>query len=190
MTWFTFAALNQAPAHVSCCAGFRTPAMAGLSTGSIGRRPKSAKAGNRGVWGTNGAAGAMGIWRRRECWGSCVDAVDRIALARITGPLAWKQPALLHGSCGIETPPTRLPPLAKQVERVGRQHNIAVLAALGLLDPNDLLRAVDVLDLQPDHLAGAQAAAIAETEQYAHLEAARDREHCLLYTSDAADDLT
>jgi hypothetical protein len=42
------------------------PAMAGLSTGSIGRRPKSAKAGNRGVWGTNGAAGAMGIWRRRD----------------------------------------------------------------------------------------------------------------------------
>jgi hypothetical protein len=20
-------------------------------------------------WGTDGAAGAMGIWRRRECWG-------------------------------------------------------------------------------------------------------------------------
>jgi hypothetical protein len=34
------------------------------------RRPKSAKARNRGVWGTDGAAGAMGIWRRRECWGS------------------------------------------------------------------------------------------------------------------------
>src|SRR5258706_4822906 len=50
------------------------------------------------------------------------------------------------------------------------------LRSLRLLDPNDLLRAVDVLDLQPDHLAGAQAAAIAETEQYTHLEAARDRE--------------
>src|SRR6516164_983832 len=32
--------------------------------------------------------------------------------------------------------------------------------ALGLLDPNDLLRAVDMLDLEPDHLAGAQAAAV------------------------------
>src|SRR5471032_253336 len=103
-------------------------------------------------------------------------AVELAGCHRLTGPLAWKQPALLYGSCGIETPPARLPPLAQQVERVGRQHDIAVLAALGLLDPNDLLRAVDVLDLQPDHLAGAQAAAIAETEQHAHLEAARDRE--------------
>src|SRR5450631_416374 len=103
-------------------------------------------------------------------------AVELAGCHGLTGPLAWKQPALLHGSCGIETPPARLPPLAQQVERVGRQHDIAVLAALGLLDPNDLLRAVDVLDLQPDHLAGAQAAAIAETEQHADLEAARDRE--------------
>src|ERR1700675_3966359 len=102
-------------------------------------------------------------------------AVELAGCHRLTGPSAWKQPALLHGSCGIEPPP-RLPPLAQQVERVGRQHDIAVLAALGLLDPNDLLRAVDVLGLQPDHLAGAQAAAIAETEQHAHLEAARDRE--------------
>src|SRR5271156_6161673 len=58
---------------------------------------------------------------------------------------------------------------------VSGDSDIAVLAALGLLDPNDLLRAVDVLDLQPDHLAGAQAAAIAETEQHANLEAAPDR---------------
>ena len=36
------------------------------STRSGGRRPKSAKARNRGVWGTDGAAGAMGIWPRRE----------------------------------------------------------------------------------------------------------------------------
>src|SRR5712692_9170893 len=58
----------------------------------------------------------------------------------------------------------------------GDSMTFAVLAALGLLDPNDPLRAVDVLDLQPDHLAGAQAAAVAETEQHAHLKAARDRE--------------
>src|SRR6202048_2043557 len=103
-------------------------------------------------------------------------AVELAGCHRLTRPLTWKQPALLYGSCGIETPPARLPPLAQQVERVGRQHDIAVLAALGLLDPNDLLSAVDVLDLQPDHLAGAQAAAIAETEQHAHPEAARDRE--------------
>ena len=49
-----------------------------------------------------------------------------------------------------------------------------IFAALGLLDANDVLRPVDVLDLQPHHLAGAQAAAIAETEQCADLEAAGD----------------
>ena len=64
--------------------------------------------------------------------------------------------------------------MPQQIERLGRQHHIAVLAALGLLDPNDLLRAVDMLDLQPDHLAGTQTAAIAETEQHADLEAAGD----------------
>src|SRR5882672_11910369 len=59
-------------------------------------------------------------------------AVELAGCHRLAGPLAWKQPALLHGSCGIETPPAGLPPLAQQVERVGRQHDIAVLAALGL----------------------------------------------------------
>src|SRR5258708_24227682 len=72
--------------------------------------------------------------------------------------------------------PTKRPPLAQQVEHLRRQHDIAVLAALGLLDPNDLLRAVDMLDLQPDHLAGAQAAAIAETKQRADLEVVGDGE--------------
>src|ERR1019366_2265682 len=75
---------------------------------------------------------------------------------------------------GIMTRWARLPPLAQQVERLRRQHDVAVLAALGLLDPNDLLRAVDMLDLQPDHLASAQAAALAETEQHANLEAGCD----------------
>jgi hypothetical protein len=66
--------------------------------------------------------------------------------------------------------------LAQQVERLRRQHDIAVLAALGLLDPNDLLRTIDMLDPQPDHLAGAQAAAIAETKQRADLEVVGDGE--------------
>src|SRR5260370_25984148 len=129
--------------------------------------------GGKGVskrMGRDAVADSGRIGRVREYAG------DLAGCHRLTGPLAGKAPALLHGSCGIEPPPARLPPLAQQVERVGRQHDVAVLAALGLLDPNDLLRAVDVLDLQPDHLAGAQAAAIAETEQYTHLEAARDRE--------------
>src|SRR6478736_4544208 len=49
---------------------FSDAGMARPSSRWEGRRPKSAKARNRGVWGADGAAGAMGIWRRRECWGS------------------------------------------------------------------------------------------------------------------------
>jgi len=49
---------------------FSDAGMPELSPRSDSRRPKSAKAGNRGKWGSDGAAGAMGIWRRRECWGS------------------------------------------------------------------------------------------------------------------------
>src|SRR6266478_432511 len=78
---------------------------------------------------------------------------------RLAAPVAGKQPAFGHGCSSIVSRWARLPPLAQQTERLWRQHDIAVLAALGLLDPNDLLRAVDMLDLEPDHLAGAQAAA-------------------------------
>ena len=56
--------LFAATAHVRFCAGFRLPAMTNLSTRSGGRRPKSAKARNRGQWCSGGAAGAMGIWPR------------------------------------------------------------------------------------------------------------------------------
>ena len=40
---------------------FLDAGMTTLSTRSCGRRPKSAKARNRGKWGTAGAAGAMKI---------------------------------------------------------------------------------------------------------------------------------
>ncbi len=89
---------------------------------------------------------------------------------RRAGLTARKQPTFLKGRCGIETP-AHLPPLPQQIERLRRQHNIAILAALGLLDANDLLRGVDMLDLQPNHFAATQAAAIAETEQHTGLEA-------------------
>src|SRR6266851_3282879 len=93
---------------------------------------------------------------------------------RLAGLTTRKQPAFLRGHSGIGARWSRLPPLAQQIEHLRRQHDIAVLAAFGLLDPNDLLRAVDMLDLEPDHLAGAQAAAVAETEQRADLEVAGD----------------
>ena len=93
---------------------------------------------------------------------------------RPTGPTARKQPAFLHRRSGNVTRRARFPPLAQQIEQLRRQHDIAVLAAFGLLNANDLLRAVDMLDLEPDHLASTQAAAVAETEQHAHLEVPGD----------------
>src|SRR5262249_32863757 len=95
---------------------------------------------------------------------------------RLARPLAGKQPAFSHGRCGIVTRSAHLPPFAQQIEHLGRQHDIAVLAALGLLDPNDVLRSVEMPDLHADDLASTEAAAISETEQNAHLEPACDRE--------------
>src|SRR5882672_19837 len=93
---------------------------------------------------------------------------------RLAGLTTRKQPAFLRGHSGIGARWSRLPPLAQQIEHLRRQHDIAVLAAFGLLDPNDLLRAVDMLDLQPDHLAGTQAAAVAKAEQHPDLEVLGD----------------
>ncbi len=60
------------------CAGFRLPAMTNLSTRSGGRRPKSAKARNRGRWGSGGAAGAMGIERGVEAdWSLTLNTENR-----------------------------------------------------------------------------------------------------------------
>jgi hypothetical protein len=71
-------ALNQLRADLKTCAvaynciyccvclrrllcRFSDAGMPRPSSRSESRRPKSAKAGNRGMWGTDGAAGAMGI---------------------------------------------------------------------------------------------------------------------------------
>ncbi|HEV7445277.1 MAG TPA: hypothetical protein VGO18_21960 [Steroidobacteraceae bacterium] len=89
---------------------------------------------------------------------------------RLARPAARKQPAFLHRRSRVIPRRACLPPLAQEIERLGRQHDMAILAPLGLLDANDPLRAVDMLDLQPDHLSRAQATAIRETEQYADLE--------------------
>src|SRR3974390_722499 len=96
---------------------------------------------------------------------------------RLAGSLsAGKKPAFLRGYSSIETRRTYLPPLPQQLVHLGREHDVAILAALGLLDANDLLRAVDMLDLQPHDLAGTQAAAITQAEQNADLETVGDSE--------------
>src|SRR5271166_3431403 len=92
---------------------------------------------------------------------------------------AGKQPAFLRRYSRIVTRGARLPPLPQQPDHLVRQHHIAVLAALRLLDANDLLCAVDMLDLEPHDLTRPQSAAITETEQNARLEARGHRQQSL-----------
>ncbi len=62
------------------CAGFSDAGMTMPSTHPGGRRPRSAKARNRGKWGTCGAAGSMGIWPRGQARCGWIEEVDGIAL--------------------------------------------------------------------------------------------------------------
>src|SRR5258708_30101473 len=110
-------------------------------------------------------AASAASWNSRLSWRVV------IGLPRL---LPGKQPAFLYGRFGIATRWARLPPLSQQIEHLGREHDVAVLAAFGLLNANDLLCAIDMLDLQPDHLASTQAAAVAKTEQHADLEVVGD----------------
>src|SRR5436190_22959157 len=88
---------------------------------------------------------------------------------------AGKQPTFLQRFSRVVTRATRLPPLPQQIKHLGREHHIAILAPLRLLDANDVLCAVDMLDLEPYDFARAQSAAITETEQNARFETAG---HC------------
>src|SRR5438477_12969806 len=59
-----------------------------------------------------------------------------------------KQPTFLDRPLLVIARGPYLPPLPQQIEHLGREHDVAVLAALRLLHANDLLRAVDMLDLE------------------------------------------
>src|SRR5712671_4612398 len=98
---------------------------------------------------------------------------------RLSRLAARKQPALLLRHAGIVTGRSHLPPLPQQIERLGRQHDVAVFAPLGLNDADDVLRAVDIADPEPDHLTGAQTCAVAESEQYVNLEIPRHGQEAL-----------
>ena len=102
-------------------------------------------------------AGAVELARRHR--------LDRVA--------ARKQPALR---------PRRLPPGAQQLEQLRRQHDVAVLAALALLDADHHALAVDVGDLERDHLGDAQARAVGDAQRRLVLEpgaASSSRAHLL-----------
>jgi len=57
------------------------------------------------------------------------------------------------------------PPQPKQLQQLWRQHRVAVLAALPLLDPDQHARAVNVIDLEGGHLRYAQSGAIGGAER-------------------------
>src|SRR5271166_2857701 len=57
---------------------------------------------------------------------------------------AGKQPALFRRNAGVMPGRPRLPPLPQQVEDLGRQHHVSVLAAFRLHDADDHLLTVDV----------------------------------------------
>src|SRR5271154_4634856 len=75
------------------------------------------------------------------------------AVARKQPRLALMHPALLARGA---------PPFAQQLEKVGREHDIAILLALALFDPNDHSVAVDISELQRYDLRCPQAGSISQ----------------------------
>src|SRR5260370_42671844 len=85
----------------------------------------------------------------------------------MTGAIELARGDWLGWSMAREQPTSRprcLPPGPQQVEQVRREHDVAVLAALALLDADDHALAVDVRDLERDHFSRAQASAIGHAQ--------------------------
>src|SRR5215472_15106758 len=91
----------------------------------------------------------------------------------------WEWPALLRWHPCLIAGRPHLPPLSQQREHLRRQHDVAILATLPLHDADDHLRAVDVAGTQPNDLARAPPAAVAERQHDVHLEIARHGEQPL-----------
>ncbi len=87
---------------------------------------------------------------------------------RIDRLLAGEQPAAGQHHPALAPGP---PPGAQQIEQGSRQHGIAVLAPLALLDPDHLALAIDVGEFERDHLRGAQPGAVGDRQRRLVLEA-------------------
>ena len=100
-------------------------------------------------------------------------AVELTGGQRIDGIQAREQPAAVeHLALGTGHPPPRAQPL----EQHRREHGVAILAALALLDAQRHALAVDVADLQRDHLAGAKPGAVGDRQRRLMLQVARRRD--------------
>jgi hypothetical protein len=62
-------------------------------------------------------------------------------------------------------PPSFAPPQPQQFQQLGREHRVAILAALALLDTQQHACRVDIVDLQMRDLGHAQARAVGDTER-------------------------
>ena len=86
----------------------------------------------------------------------CGHRVDRV--------LAWKQPGAR---------PANAPPRAQDIEQQRRQHRLAILAPLALLDAEQHARAVNIGDLQRHDFGGPESRAIGDAQRRLVLGAGR-----------------
>ena len=69
------------------------------------------------------------------------------------------------------------PPIAQQLEQQRRQHRVAILAALALLDPDHHPRAVDIAHLQRNDFGHPQTRPIGDAQRRLVLDARRRLQH-------------
>ena len=81
--------------------------------------------------------------------------------------LARKEPGT---GTKLRSSPTGLPILSKEIQQPRGEHDVAVLASLGLTDADDHALAVDVLDAQCNHLRDPQAGSVGRHQNGAVLE--------------------
>ena len=100
--------------------------------------------------------------------GAVEDPAQLAGGQRVDRVLARKQPAPRQHHTLVMAEP---PPIAQQRQQVVGQHGVTVLTAFTLLDPDYLAGAVDVADLERDHLRGAKPGPIGQGERRSRLQA-------------------
>src|SRR5215468_757129 len=113
-------------------------------------------------------AASTASWNRRLNWRGVTGA----------NAIAGEDPALRRLCLGVVPHWAFAPPLSQR-EHIRRQHDVAILAAFRLDDADNVLRAVNVADRQPRHLAGPEPAAVADRQHRPGLQARRHRENAL-----------
>ncbi len=93
----------------------------------------------------------------RRILGRVKDAAQLARGQMVDRVLTGKEPATRQHDAFLAA---HTPPGAQEIEQIVRQHGVAVLAALALLDPDHLALAVDVRDLERDYFRGPEPGAI------------------------------